>query len=214
MLDAHLIQLAWSGTHSTLSSDDLSALQTQFRQRHCVHVRQLLSGELLAKLMPRLATATFQETVYEEVGTDLCMTANPVLQGLHFAVNDPVLLGLVQRITDSEPLGCFEGRVYRMLPESGHLEDWHSDRSGNRLIGMSINLSSHPYGGGLFQLRETGQDRIIHEAHNTGFGDAIMFRISRQLEHRVTPVTGDVAKTAFAGWFRPAPFYWDAARES
>jgi hypothetical protein len=37
--------------------------------------------------------------------------------------------------------------------------------------------------------------------NNTGFGDAILFRISKDLEHRVTEVVGEVAKTAYAGWF-------------
>jgi hypothetical protein len=38
--------------------------------------------------------------------------------------------------------------------------------------------------------------------HNTALGDAIVFRLSDRLVHRVSDVTGPVAKTSFAGWFR------------
>lgn len=71
-----------------------------------------------------------------------------------------------------------------------------------RLIGMSINLGSRKYAGGVFQLREHDSKRIIFEIANTGWGDAILFRISSRLDHQVTAVTGNEPRTAFAGWFR------------
>lgn len=46
---------------------------------------------------------------------------------------------------------------------------------------------------------------------NTGLGDALIFRISGELKHRVAPMEGDEAKTAFAGWFRSdLPDFFDA----
>ena len=77
---------------------------------------------------------------------------------------------------------------------------------------MSVNLSGQPYGGGVFQLRRTADERLLGEVHNLGLGDAILFRLSPQLQHRVTDVTGEHPKTAFAGWFRPDTSYREALR--
>jgi hypothetical protein len=74
---------------------------------------------------------------------------------------------------------------------------------------MSVNLSLRGYEGGIFQLREWSSKRILAEIANTGWGDATLFRISAELEHQVTEVTGEQPKTAFAGWFKsedPNPF--------
>lgn len=40
---------------------------------------------------------------------------------------------------------------------------------------------------------------------NIDFGDAIVFRVDRGLQHRVTDVEGDVEKVALSGWFVPWP---------
>ena len=97
------------------------------------------------------------------------------------------------------------GRVYRMIPGSGHYDSWHSDMIGHRMIGMSINLSPEPYSGGVFQLRERDSEQILYEVANTGLGDAILFRLADHLQHRITDVDGTIPKTAFAGWFQSEP---------
>jgi len=53
----------------------------------------------------------------------------------------------------------------------------------------------------LLQIREARSKRILHEIANTGPGDAVLFRVDPGLEHRITPVTGSISKTALAGWF-------------
>lgn len=89
----------------------------------------------------------------------------------------------------------------------GHRMRWHDDveRAKGRMIGMSINLSAEVYRRGVFQLRDRRSARVLRELPNTGFGDAVLFRIAADLEHRVTPVVGGAAKTAFAGWFCSRP---------
>jgi hypothetical protein len=89
-----------------------------------------------------------------------------------------------------------------MLPNSGHYDSWHDDDIKNRLVGISINLSPLQFCGGVFQIREQGSKRLIMQIANTGLGDAILFRISGDLEHQVTEITGNQPKTAFAGWFQ------------
>ena len=44
-------------------------------------------------------------------------------------------------------------------------------------------------------------------------GDAIVFKLADNLQHRNTPLIGSVAKTAFAGWFRShQPDYYSSIR--
>ena len=40
-----------------------------------------------------------------------------------------------------------------------------------------------------------------------GLGDAVLFKLSPHLVHRLTPIKGPHAKTAFAGWFHANPRY-------
>jgi hypothetical protein len=84
-----------------------------------------------------------------------------------------------------------------------HFDSWHSDpgKPPNRLVGMSINLSPHPYAGGVFPLRNEATGQRLCELPNTGLGDAICFRISPSLKRMVTKVVSTETRVAFAGWF-------------
>ncbi len=76
-----------------------------------------------------------------------------------------------------------------------------------RLVAISINLSEEIYSGGILQIRERNVEKFLHEVANVGFGDAILFRVADQLVHRITEVTGEASKTAFAGWFKSQPSF-------
>jgi hypothetical protein len=65
-----------------------------------------------------------------------------------------------------------------------------------------MNLSTDIFRGGTFELRDRWSLAPLAQVNNTGFGDALLFRISNDLQHRVTQVEDTVAKTACAGWFR------------
>jgi hypothetical protein len=108
---------------------------------------------------------------------------------------------VVRECTGCHAITRFEGRVYRMVPGTDHHDSWHDDAGEGRLVGMSLNLGPRPYMGGCFQLREKSERAVPRELPNIIPGNAILFRISPTLAHRVTPVEGIEAKTAFAGWF-------------
>lgn len=57
----------------------------------------------------------------------------------------------------------------------------------------------------MLQIAERDSKRILAEVANTGYGDAVIFEISEDLEHRVTEVEPGPDKTAFAGWFVRSP---------
>jgi hypothetical protein len=62
-------------------------------------------------------------------------------------------------------------------------------------------------------MRYRRTKEILHEVHNNGLGDALLFRVSPELEHRVQGVEGDVPKTALAGWFVSGTTFHQGAGE-
>jgi hypothetical protein len=78
---------------------------------------------------------------------------------------------------------------------------------------MSINLSREVYSGGRLQIRDHVSGEIVSEVANAGIGDAVIFRLSDRLQHRITDVEGTASKTAFAGWFRAQPDFMSLLRK-
>lgn len=127
---------------------------------------------------------------------------------LRFIINDQKLFQLVEQITGCNKIGSFTGRICTMKPNCGHRDAWHNDLVDNRMIAISVNLSTEIYDGGVLQIRNENTKEIVHEVANTGFGDAIIFKIDPSLNHRLTEIVGDASRTFFAGWFRSEPIYF------
>ena len=142
------------------------------------------------------------------------MTENIASRMLEFLTNDQKLFEIIQQITGCDRIGCFSGRMYRMMPGRDHYDSWHNDMLEHRMVAMSINLSEGFYSGGLLQIRDRHSQQILHEVANLGVGDAIVFRLAHSLQHRVTNVEGAVPKTAFAGWFRSQPDFYQELRQA
>jgi len=202
-----MIQLSRFGMVCDATDADLRALRGEFEQRQCVLLPNLLEPKLLETLWRRLDQDEFYQREHPDTRLELCLKEQSTHGLVHFLLNDPGLFDLLQRITSCGRIGRFYGRVYRMVPGAGHYDSWHDDAFENRMITISINLSRERYRGGLLQLRERKSKQLLHEVANTGFGDAIVFRVDRGLEHRVTDVDGEVDKVALSGWFVPWPDY-------
>ena len=99
-----------------------------------------------------------------------------------------------------------------MEPRPEHFDTWHGDMDGNRMVALSVNLGQ-PYQGGMLEIREKRSNRVLHQVANTGAGDAILFELGEQLEHRVSAVTGTAAKMALAGWFQRTPSALEAFKK-
>ena len=199
-----MIQLTHAGLVCAASEADLNRLRAEFDHEHSVVLPALLEPALLRRALHEIEGATFEEHVDDGIGSELRMRDNRASHLLDFLVNDPGLFALIERIAGCGRVGSFIGRVYRALPNSSHFDNWHDDLVDERLIGMSMNLSPKAFAGSLLRIRhESGL--IVREIANVGLGDAVIFRLSPQLQHRVTPLEGSVAKTAFAGWFRARP---------
>ena len=199
-----MIHLTRSGP-TLPTSADLERLRAQFDRQHCIRLEGFLAPAVLSFIHDRLDVAEFTQKAHGDISVELRLQPDAALDLLHFLGNDERLFALVQQLTGCGHIGCFLGRIYRMVPGSGHYDSWHGDTLDHRLIGMSVNLGAQRYDGGLFQLRERRSPEILREVANTGPGDAILFRIANELVHQVTAVDGTTPKTAFAGWFRSEP---------
>jgi hypothetical protein len=199
-----VITLNRNGVVVTATEGALQALREQFDREHVIRLPGLLDAEHRALTNQYIDEVGFLPRVHDGIGTELCLPDGRAARLLYFLVNDPALFTVIERITGCGPIGCFTGRVYRMVPGRDDYDTWHSDAIQNRMVGISVNLGP-PYEGGVFQLRDRPSKRMLGEAPNAGPGDAILFRIDKELEHWITPLRGTEPKTAFAGWFRSSP---------
>lgn len=124
-----------------------------------------------------------------------------------FAFDDPALFGVIRHVTGCGPIGSFHALIYRVSPAATHVDDWHSDVDGNRLVGLSLNLGREPFAGGTLQLRRRGSPEVLRAGHLGAYGDALLFRIGDDLEHCVAAVTGTAPRVVMTGWFQREPDY-------
>jgi hypothetical protein len=202
-----MIQVTRRGTELSSSTEALATLRDQFEQRHYFLLPGLLEPELVDLIQQQIDRGEFRERVHEDIdpNKELCLTKSAAFGALLFLMNDEKLFQLIEDITRCDRINCFEGRVYRVNPGEGHHDSWHNDIGEGRLVGLSLNLSRKVYAGGVLQIRNRESGALVSEAANTGSGDAVIFRLSRDLQHRITEVEGSASKTAFAGWFRSQP---------
>jgi hypothetical protein len=206
------VRLTRRGVERTASDAVVAAARQEFAERHSLVLRGFVDPFLLGAIQRRLRSEPFLHKMNEGIGTELRLPAGALSSALEFLTNDAALFAIIQELTGCPAIGCFRGRVYRMLPGAGHASDWHSDVSGGRMITMSVNLSTAPFEGGELQIREVGMEGMLRTLRNTGAGDAVIFRIDPALQHQVLPLTGTAPRDALAGWFLTSPDYRDLFR--
>src|ERR1043165_3269556 len=188
-----MIQLTQLGLASGVDLDALSkALFDEFEQAHTIRLPQLVHPRLMRMILDRTESGTWINKEHGKIGREVVLEDAVAYNLAHFAANTPEFLEFVRTITGCDAIMRYDGRVYRVIPGTDHYDSWHSDaaKEDNRLVGMSINLGPRPYLGGIFQLRRKDSEEILSELPNTNPGDAILFRISPEFVHRITPVEG------------------------
>jgi len=209
-----MIQLAKTKTLVSFTGENLQRLSARFNAEHHIILPQLVEPQLLDLISQRLKATTFRTRVYKGLGKDLCPDDIRIASSLNFLCNRRQVLDFIEALTGSGHLGCFVGKVYRMIPGQDHYDSWHDDVIDNRKIALSINLTGQPYSGGVLEIRESRSKRVLSRVGSTGFGDGIIFPIAADLEHRRTTVSGSVPKTAFAGWFKSKPDFFELLQKS
>jgi hypothetical protein len=182
-------------------------LRIQFEGQHYFRLPQLVEPALIDLIQQQIDNGEFYEKVHEGIASnkELSLVENAASGALLFLVNDEQLFDLINQITRCGRVRCFDGRIYRANPDNGHHDSWHNDIGEDRLVGMTVNLSRDEYEGGILQLRDRASGETISEIRNVKAGDAVVFRLASNLQHRITEVKGQTSKTAFAGWFRAQP---------
>jgi 2OG-Fe(II) oxygenase superfamily len=199
------VRITRRGALVDVSASEMKELQRQFQETYCVLIRQFVEPSLLALLQDKIAAAGFYDKHNVDVGDEVRMQADPAGTALEFMMNDPVLHAFIREVSGIGSIGAYRGRVYSLLPNTGMMSDWHNDMVPGRMATMVINLSTQVYEGGLLQFKHVDSDEIVTSVHNTGFGDATLFKIDYSLKHRVTPITGTARRTMYAGWFLNEP---------
>jgi len=208
-----VLQLRHNRTFIDFSEDRFRSAQEHFGKYSYLKLPNFVETSLLARLLDVLDRTAFYERVHPGIGTEICATPGPATGALELMMNDVLLHTFVSELTGCGPIGCYEGRIYRLNPADGHYDSWHSDVGQDRLLAVSINLSRMPFKGGRLQVRRADSEEVLAEVDNPTPGDAVMFLVHPSMRHRVASVTGEHARTAWAGWFRSAPRFGDLLRE-
>ena len=192
-------------------ASDAAALRADFDRDHVVRLPGFLGDELLAQVERYVSAGEFAVREDAGIAVELCLQPGRALDLLLFVMNAPRLWEALREVTGMVGHASFGGRVYRFDPAVAHHDSWHDDSAGgNRLVGISVNLGREAFRGGEFEIRPKAEPERVVTIANTGPGDAIVFRIAPELQHRVRPVEGSVPKTALAGWFSAGDGdYWD-----
>jgi hypothetical protein len=201
-----MLQILKHSTLTQLSQYQISRLQKQWQENRSIILPRLIEPGLLNLVRKAIERGEFFQKKHDGVdATELSLKRDATIVLLEMMTSDPIFTDVISEITGLKPIGNFHGRVYN-ISKSDH-DAWHQDTAFDYMMAMSINLSPKPYKGGYLQLREVGSEKLLCDIQNTGPGDALIFDISENLEHQITPVTGVHPKIAFAGWFCPKPSY-------
>ncbi len=206
------LQIRTQGPVVNATHQEMAELRAEFDEFRCVKLRGLVSPDLLDLVIGWLRTEDFSDMVHGGVAFELTTMQSIGVHTLQLLLNHIVVRSTMEAITGIAPLRYFGGRIYRLVPGSGHRADWHDDVADGRQIGLSVNLNTEPFSGGCFEIRRRATRQIIRPMPNHTLGDAIVFRIDRDLEHRVSPIEGQRAKTAFAGWYHDTAGFTEMLR--
>jgi len=199
-----MLSLELTGPRIDVSPEQLADLRQQLRRDHYVRFPGFLSAPVLDAVARRMDDNGFRHLTHATLdGSESRLSGGAPTAILLLLMNSPALLSFVEKLCERSPIDTFKGRIYRFEPSSSQHFDWHDDMIDDRPLAASINLGLQPCAGGELQFREEGSEHILARVPNPGYGDAVFFEVIAGLEHRVTNVTGTVAKTAFSGWFSP-----------
>jgi hypothetical protein len=207
------IQMTRIGTIADHAPTELAALRAEFHRRNFLQFPNFIEPQLLEFFLSRIEVAPFALGTDEGIGSEDCMNDAVTAGLLVLLTNDRKLHEVVEQVTGCDRIGSFEGRVYRMVPGAGHSDSWHDDLVDTRVAALSVNLSREPYSGGDLQIRRRSSGQILECIRNAELGQAVLFRLSNELEHCVAPVEGRLPRTAFAGWFKAQPDFQSVTKQ-
>jgi len=193
-----------------IAASNLDQLHDEYAIRHCVVLRELLEPKILAYLQGHI-NISHMVTKSEldgdsEFGKVLFLPeSEPALFIFRLLLNNRRFFALLEGITNCSVIGNFFGRIHTSIQGTQHQIEWHGDNADTRLLGLTIDLGTEDYTGGVFQLRRRSTGEILCEVPRMRAGDAFVFGIAPDLQHRLTVVEGGGPRTVGVGWFRSQP---------
>lgn len=171
----------------------------KYHQHHCVCLKEWMHpdevAQYVAKIKPsgwRTDTMTSDNFLFD-VFTDPSLTQ--ALNTRIFALEP-----MVRDLLGGQSASHFEGTVKRLQSGPKYRFPWHSDRSGGRIMGVSLCLAAGV--GGDFEIRQKWSKFPHARLEHLEPGDVHLFDVSDPtLVHRVTPLQGPEPRIFFAGWF-------------
>ena len=178
-----------------------TAAKAEFAATRTIICHDALDAALVARLDRICDAAEFRSDHVEHLG--------------HRRIEKPAIAGgAIALLLQREPLyrwleevtGCAtivraEGRVVQTYAEPGDQLVWHNDTGSERVLAVTIALSSPDYDGGLFELRAAGGDTPLLTYKHDRPGTALIFEVDRRSEHRVLPLVAGGPRRVFTGWF-------------
>lgn len=205
-------------TKFNIDLNKIEDYKKEYKETHCVFLPSFIQQNALKHLIDKLEQTEFhikeeKDEHTGEFGKVLFMPQDsPVPFMFHMLMNDRALFSNLEEITGCATISNFTGRIHRSEGGEQHQIEWHGDNSDTRLLAMTLNLGRTRYTGAKFQIRRKGTDNILREFGQTEPGDAFIFEIHPDLQHRLSLVeTG--TRTVGVGWFRAEPDYNTFARQ-
>ena len=138
-----MLLISRSGFSFSGSADDLTRMAAAFRARQSLQISGLLDPPLLRLIQAELTRSEFHTRTHGGIGVETCMESNAVAGLLHFLVNNRDLFRFVESVSGCGPIGCFSGRVYRMVPGEDHYDSWHGGRATRARVGRRGDDHAH-----------------------------------------------------------------------
>ncbi len=196
-----------------LPSSEIDQLRNQFRQNRFLLLPNCVEPSLWGRLFD-LSTKLEYQPQHLPTWERLVCSHPSITIPLMMIFNRPSVLRWVEQVTGKAPLLGFEARLHRLTNvrtdqtkarTGGQDIPWHDDGPGIRQLAFSLSFTDAQVEGGRFQLRRKGSTSLLADFATPLAGDAILFDVAEELEHRITPISSQAARTTYAGWFMNCP---------
>lgn len=178
------------------------AARDEFVRRRSILCRDAIEAGFLATLQGLCRRGRFVPDSVEGLGDREVEQPQRVGGAISLALQREGLKHWLEAATACGPLGRVEGRVIQARANGHDQLTWHNDlQDPRRRLAITINLSETAYEGGLFELRTVATREMLTEHLHADPGTVLVFDISRDLEHRVLPLTGGGPRRVYTGWF-------------
>ena len=169
-----MVQLTRTGATVQPAPGEVEALRQSFREHHCALFRGLIEPAVIDFVASRVSQSAFEQRQDTDIARESWLPPEACAGTLHFMVNHPDFLRLVQRRSRAVPRASdiLGDGIYRFAAEEGHYDTWHSDlgHGGDRLLAMSLeSFSSSPSKAAHSKSAAPGPKRFFSKSRTRGW---------------------------------------------